>query len=164
MATGRGNWTKKTLRPAERTGTLVPDEKAKARFTRLRQTGKEEEVLDRTAEGAATIAEQGLRYVSDSSPGYTGKRTGTTFGYYDKDGKRITDAAIVRRIKSSASRQPTSRSHGQRSHPGDGSRREGASSIATIRNGGNCAIRTSMNTSSSSRPPCPHYGTGSPRT
>ncbi|MEY9155745.1 DNA topoisomerase IB [Bradyrhizobium japonicum] len=65
----------------------------------LRQTGNEEQVLDRTVELAATIAEEGLRYVSDSSPGYTRKRTGTTFTYYDKDGKRITDAAVVRRIK-----------------------------------------------------------------
>jgi DNA topoisomerase I len=66
----------------------------------LRQTSNEEEVLNRTAYVAATIAEEGLRYVSDSAPGYTRKRTGTTFGYYDKDGKRITDAAVIRRIKS----------------------------------------------------------------
>lgn len=66
----------------------------------LRQTGSEERVLDRTAEVAATIAEEGLRYVSDSAPGYTRKRTGTTFSYYDKERKRITDPAVVRRIKS----------------------------------------------------------------
>ncbi|WP_368507410.1 DNA topoisomerase IB [Bradyrhizobium lupini] len=66
----------------------------------LRQASNEEEVLDRTAEVAATIAEEGLRYVSDSAPGYTRKRTGTSFSYYDKDGKRITDAAVIRRIKS----------------------------------------------------------------
>ncbi|WP_244659516.1 DNA topoisomerase IB [Bradyrhizobium guangdongense] len=66
----------------------------------LRETRNEEQVLDRTAEVAATIAEEGLRYVSDSAPGYTRKRTGTTFSYYDKDGKRITDAAVIRRIKS----------------------------------------------------------------
>src|SRR5581483_4208047 len=66
----------------------------------LRQTGNEEQILDRTAEVAATIAEEGLRYVSDSAPGYTHKRTGTTFTYYDKDGKRITDAAVIRRIRS----------------------------------------------------------------
>ena len=66
----------------------------------LRQTSNEEQILDRTAEVAATIAEEGLRYVSDSTPGYTRKRTGTTFSYYDKDGKRITDATIIRRIKS----------------------------------------------------------------
>src|SRR5689334_4083154 len=66
----------------------------------LRQTSNEDQNLDRTAEVAATIAEEGLRYVSDSTPGYTRKRTGTTFSYYDKDGKRITDAAVIRRIKS----------------------------------------------------------------
>ncbi|KYG98512.1 DNA topoisomerase IB [Bradyrhizobium sp. DOA1] len=66
----------------------------------LRETGNDEQVLDRTAEVAATIAEEGLRYVSDSAPGYTRKRTGTTFSYYDQDGERITDASIVRRIKS----------------------------------------------------------------
>ncbi|WP_369525450.1 hypothetical protein [Bradyrhizobium japonicum] len=65
----------------------------------LRET-KVEDALDRTAEVAATIAEEGLRYVSDSSPGYTRKRTGTTFSYYDKEGKRISDAAVIRRIKS----------------------------------------------------------------
>ncbi|MBR0821464.1 DNA topoisomerase IB [Bradyrhizobium liaoningense] len=66
----------------------------------LRQTSNEDQILDRTAEVAATIAEEGLRYVSDSTPGYTRKRAGTTFSYYDKDGKRITDAAVIRRIKS----------------------------------------------------------------
>ena len=66
----------------------------------LRQNSKDEEVLDRSAEVASAIAEQGLRYVSDSSPGYRRKRTGTSFSYYDKDGKRITDAAVIRRIKS----------------------------------------------------------------
>ena len=65
----------------------------------LRETAKEEG-LARTAEVASAIAEEGLRYVSDSAPGYTRKRTGTTFSYYDKDGKRITDAAVIRRIKS----------------------------------------------------------------
>lgn len=35
----------------------------------LRQTGNEEQVLDRTAEVAATIVEEGLRYASDSALG-----------------------------------------------------------------------------------------------
>ena len=65
----------------------------------LRETAKEE-VLDRTAEVASAIAEEGLRYVSDASPGYRRKRSGTSFTYYDKDGKRITDKAVIRRIKS----------------------------------------------------------------
>lgn len=65
----------------------------------LRETAKEE-ILDRTAEVASAIAEEGLRYVSDASPGYRRKRSGTSFTYYDKDGKRITDKAVIRRIKS----------------------------------------------------------------
>src|ERR1700761_597255 len=65
----------------------------------LRETAKEE-VLDRTAEVASAIAEEGLRYVSNTAPGYRRKRTGTSFSYYDKQGKRITDAAVVGRIKS----------------------------------------------------------------
>ncbi|WP_375166563.1 hypothetical protein [Bradyrhizobium sp. USDA 4532] len=35
-----------------------------------------------------------------ASPGHRRKRTGTSFSYYDKDGKRITDKAVIRRIKS----------------------------------------------------------------
>ena len=62
--------------------------------------GKDVEISDRSADVAAAIADEGLRYVSDAAPGYRRKRTGTSFTYYDKDGKRITDKAIVRRIKS----------------------------------------------------------------
>lgn len=40
--------------------------------------------------------------MSDSSPGYRRKRTGTSFSFYDKDSKRITDLAVIRRIKSIA--------------------------------------------------------------
>src|ERR1700743_995728 len=58
------------------------------------------DVPDKTAEIATAIAEEGLRYVSDTAPGYRRKRTGTSFSYYDKDGKRITDKAVIRRIKS----------------------------------------------------------------
>jgi DNA topoisomerase-1 len=59
-----------------------------------------EEVSDHISEVDAALAEEGLRYVSDSSPGYRRKRTGTSFTYYDKDGKRITDQVVIRRIKS----------------------------------------------------------------
>src|SRR6201996_208489 len=65
----------------------------------LRAT-KDENFPDRIAEVASAIAEEGLRYVSDTSPGYRRKRTGTSFSYYDKDGARITNKAIIRRIKS----------------------------------------------------------------
>jgi DNA topoisomerase-1 len=59
-----------------------------------------EGVSEHISEVASAIAEEGLRYASDSSPGYRRKRTGTSFTYYDKDGKRITDKAVIRRIKS----------------------------------------------------------------
>jgi DNA topoisomerase-1 len=59
-----------------------------------------EEASDRISGVASAIAEEGLRYVSDSSPGYRRKRTGTSFTYYDKDGKRVTDQVVIRRIKS----------------------------------------------------------------
>jgi DNA topoisomerase-1 len=56
--------------------------------------------MDRATDIAAVIAEEGLRYVSDSTPGYRRKRSGTSFTYYDKDGKRISDNAAIQRIKS----------------------------------------------------------------
>src|SRR5262245_10116742 len=61
---------------------------------------KDQEQLDRVSEVAATIAEEGLRYVSDAAPGFRRKRAGTSFTYYDKAGKRITDKVVIRRIKS----------------------------------------------------------------
>jgi DNA topoisomerase I len=48
----------------------------------LRET-KAEDVPDRVSEVASAIAEEGLRYVSDASPGYRRRRTGTSFSYYD---------------------------------------------------------------------------------
>ena len=51
---------------------------------------KIEGVAEHISEVASAIAEEGLRYVSDSAPGYRRKRTGTSFTYYDKDSKRIT--------------------------------------------------------------------------
>lgn len=65
----------------------------------LRQT-KDEDIPERVAEVASAIAEEGLRYVNESAPGYRRKRMGTSFSYYDQDGRRITDRAIIRRIKS----------------------------------------------------------------
>lgn len=59
-----------------------------------------EEIPDRTADIAEAIAEEGLRYVSDATPGFGRKRTGSSFSYYDTSGKRIADKAVIRRIKS----------------------------------------------------------------
>ena len=66
---------------------------------------RQEKILDhpeKAAEVAAGIAEEGLRYVSDSSPGYQRKRSGRSFNYYDTNGKRIADPTIVERITSIA--------------------------------------------------------------
>ena len=44
----------------------------------------------------------GLRYVSDSDPGYTRRRYGGRFAYFDVDGARIRDRDEIRRIDSLA--------------------------------------------------------------
>ena len=49
---------------------------------------------------SAVIAEEGLRYGSDTTPGYRRKRREISFAYYNKDGGRITNKDILRRIKS----------------------------------------------------------------
>jgi DNA topoisomerase-1 len=61
---------------------------------------KTREHLEKAAEVAVALADEGLRYVSDSSPGYQRKRTKNSFTYHDTNGKRITDPDIVKRIKS----------------------------------------------------------------
>jgi len=60
---------------------------------------KTTELPERVAEVAAIIAEEGLRYVTDSAPGYARRRTGTSFSYWDAEGRRITDKEVIRRIK-----------------------------------------------------------------
>ncbi|EHQ29247.1 DNA topoisomerase IB [Mucilaginibacter paludis] len=42
----------------------------------------------------------GLRYVSDSTPGYTRKATKNGFAFYDADGKPVKDKELVQRFKS----------------------------------------------------------------
>jgi len=41
----------------------------------------------------------GLRYVDDRMPGIRRRRSGTSFGYYSADGKRIKDEAEIARIR-----------------------------------------------------------------
>ena len=43
--------------------------------------------------------EAGLRYVSDDQPGYTRKRKGESFQYFDTEGKLIRDETRVLRIR-----------------------------------------------------------------
>ncbi|ESQ77881.1 DNA topoisomerase IB [Asticcacaulis sp. YBE204] len=42
--------------------------------------------------------EAGLRYVSDRKPGFTRRRSGKKFVYFDTKGERITDAKVIARI------------------------------------------------------------------
>lgn len=124
----------------------------------LRQNGKDEEVLDRSAEVASAIAEEGLRYVSDSGPGYRRKRTGTSFSYYDKEGKRITDPAVIRRINSIGippANEPVWICPSPNGHiQATGLDARGRKQYRYHRNGGSCETRTSTNTSCSSRRRC----------
>ncbi|MEN0052751.1 MAG: DNA topoisomerase IB [Mucilaginibacter sp.] len=41
----------------------------------------------------------GLRYVSDASPGYTRKKSGTGWSFYDSDGKLVKDKELINRFK-----------------------------------------------------------------
>src|SRR4051794_5535704 len=65
----------------------------------FRENRLEEIPPDKTAELAAIVAEEALRYVSDSKPGYTRKRSGRSFSYYDQSGERITNKDVIGRIK-----------------------------------------------------------------
>ena len=40
----------------------------------------------------------GLRYVSDSTPGYTRKRSGKGWSFYDTDGHLVKDKELVERF------------------------------------------------------------------
>src|ERR1700743_3092697 len=40
----------------------------------------------------------GLRYVSDSSPGYTRKKSGKGWSYYDADNKLVKDKELIQRF------------------------------------------------------------------
>ena len=45
-----------------------------------------------------TAKAAGLRYVSDTSPGYTRKASGEGFGFYDADGKPVKDKELIQRF------------------------------------------------------------------
>jgi DNA topoisomerase I len=140
------------------------------------RSNNNEELPEKTVEVAAQIAEEGLRYVTDTTPGYRLKRTGTSFSYHDKNGTRITNKDIIRRIKSIGIPPaydfvwicPSPNGHIQatgldakgrkqyRYHP--------TSNIAIIRNGASFGIRTSTNISCNSRPACRSYADASRRT
>jgi DNA topoisomerase-1 len=49
-------------------------------------------------EAVAAAEEAGLRYVSDDKPGYTRKRRGKKFIYFDTEGKQIKDETRILRL------------------------------------------------------------------
>jgi DNA topoisomerase-1 len=55
--------------------------------------------LEVVTDPVKAAAEAGLRYVSDDQPGYSRKRKGDEFGFFDTDGKPIEDEQRVLRIK-----------------------------------------------------------------
>jgi len=74
------------------------------RITRVavqaRKTKKENGKLMQIATASVEVAEEaGLRYVSDEQPGYTRKRKGKSFQYFDTEGKLIRDETRLLRIR-----------------------------------------------------------------
>ena len=51
------------------------------------------------SESVESAADAGLRYVSDEAPGIHRKRAGSGFSYFAADGQRISDPAVLLRIK-----------------------------------------------------------------
>lgn len=68
---------------------------AAALETEKKKVGELEIVTD----PAEAAEEAGLRYVSDEQPGYTRKRKGDDFEYFDTAGKPVTDEARLLRIR-----------------------------------------------------------------
>jgi DNA topoisomerase I len=65
-----------------------------------RKTKQADGKLGDIAAAAMEVAEEaGLRYVSDEQPGYTRKRKGKSFQYFDTEGKLIRDEARLLRIR-----------------------------------------------------------------
>ena len=63
-----------------------------------KETGKISD-LEIVTDPADAAAEAGLRYVSDEQPGYTRKKKGDDFEYFDTKGKPITDETRLLRIR-----------------------------------------------------------------
>src|SRR2546421_2152912 len=65
-----------------------------------RKVKQENGKLAQIATDPVEVAEEaGLRYVSDEQPGYTRKRKGKSFQYFDTAGKLIRDEARLLRIR-----------------------------------------------------------------
>jgi DNA topoisomerase I len=65
----------------------------------MKQSQRIQEVSADDGDPAAAARAAGLRYVSDTMPGITRKRAGTSFSYRGPDGRPIRDRAELARIK-----------------------------------------------------------------
>jgi DNA topoisomerase-1 len=65
---------------------------------RLRREKKKIADLDIVTDPEEAAEEAGLRYVTDEQPGYTRKRRGKRFVYYDTEGKEIKDEVRILRL------------------------------------------------------------------
>ena len=65
----------------------------------LRQEKKKIDEIEVATDPVEVAEEAGLRYVSDDQPGYTRKRKGDDFEYFDTDGKRIRDETRLLRLR-----------------------------------------------------------------
>jgi DNA topoisomerase I len=66
---------------------------------KLRQEKAKIADLTVVTDSEKTAVEAGLRYVSDDQPGYSRKRKGDDFEFFDTEGKRIEDEQRILRIK-----------------------------------------------------------------
>jgi len=64
----------------------------------LREEKKKNAKLETVTDPEEAAEEAGLRYVSDEQPGYTRKRRGKRFVYFDTEGKEIRDEARILRL------------------------------------------------------------------
>jgi DNA topoisomerase-1 len=65
---------------------------------KLREEKKKIADLEIVTDPEVVAEEAGLRYVTDEQPGYTRKRRGDKFVYFDTDGKEIRDEARILRL------------------------------------------------------------------
>jgi DNA topoisomerase-1 len=65
---------------------------------KLREEAKKIEDLKIVTDPETVAEEAGLRYVTDDQPGYTRRRRGKRFIYFDTEGKEIRDEARILRI------------------------------------------------------------------
>src|SRR5437879_3289346 len=70
-----------------------------ATANKIRREKKKIAKLKLPTDSAEAAAEAGLRYVSDDQTGYSRKRKGDDFDYFDTDGKPIRDEQRLLRIK-----------------------------------------------------------------